>query len=145
MRIRLTCEEDGSSKFWEGEVSGSTLTVRFGRIGTEGQTKDKELASPEAARHELQEVAESKRKKGDADAPRAPESAAKPSALETKDVERLCALPSLRRLVLPNVPQNPRTLAALGQLRGLETLSIDLWPGDALDELRRVLTQTRIG
>ncbi len=32
---------DGSSKFWEGQVAGAILTVRWGKIGTAGQSKDK--------------------------------------------------------------------------------------------------------
>ena len=37
--------EGRSSKFWEIDVSGSSYTVRYGRIGTDGQTKTKELDS----------------------------------------------------------------------------------------------------
>ena len=32
---RLIYTEDGHSKFWEGTVDGNSLTVRFGRIGTQ--------------------------------------------------------------------------------------------------------------
>jgi predicted DNA-binding WGR domain protein len=38
---RFEFKEGSSSKFWEVSVSGNTLTVRFGRIGTEGQEKTK--------------------------------------------------------------------------------------------------------
>ena len=83
MRVRLTCVEDGSSKFWEGSVEGATLTVRFGRIGTAGQTKVKDFPSAAAADKELQKVAADKRKKGYVDdvvasaAPVAPPAAAR--------------------------------------------------------------------
>jgi len=62
--LRLICTEDGANKFWEGGVEGSTLTVRFGKVGTAGQTKVKELASPAAAAKELDKVVAEKRKKG---------------------------------------------------------------------------------
>ena len=35
-----------SSKFWEINTSGKKLTIRYGKIGTEGQTTLKELATP---------------------------------------------------------------------------------------------------
>src|SRR5262249_26287511 len=41
--------EGGSNKFWEIAVSGSEVTVRFGRIGTNGQTQTKKLPEPAAA------------------------------------------------------------------------------------------------
>ncbi len=33
-----------SAKFWEISTSGSQVTIRFGRIGTQGQTQVKTLA-----------------------------------------------------------------------------------------------------
>src|SRR3569623_1857135 len=47
---RFELVEGTSSKFWEVALSGADVTVRFGRIGTNGQTKPKTHASPEAAR-----------------------------------------------------------------------------------------------
>jgi DNA ligase-1 len=38
-----------SSKFWEIEVAGSEHTVRYGRIGTQGQEKKKAFSDPAAA------------------------------------------------------------------------------------------------
>ena len=38
-----------SAKFWEVVVSGNEVTVRFGRIGTDGQTKTKTLPDTAAA------------------------------------------------------------------------------------------------
>jgi predicted DNA-binding WGR domain protein len=41
-----------SAKFWECDVSGNEVTVRFGRIGTDGQTQTKTLDdADEATRH----------------------------------------------------------------------------------------------
>ena len=43
---------DTSAKFWEISTNGNEVTVRFGRIGTEGQTQVKTLANAgEAVRH----------------------------------------------------------------------------------------------
>ncbi|MBI2390196.1 MAG: WGR domain-containing protein [Deltaproteobacteria bacterium] len=61
---RFTFVEGGSSKFWEVRVDGSTLVVRFGKIGTEGQTKEKSLASPAAAKAEAEKLVREKTGKG---------------------------------------------------------------------------------
>ncbi len=62
--MRLTCTEGGSSKFWEGAVEGKNLVVRWGKIGTEGQTKTKALASAEKAEAELAKLVKEKLGKG---------------------------------------------------------------------------------
>jgi len=53
-----------SSKFWEVTVVGADLTVRFGRIGTDGQTKVKSLESPAAAEGEAEKLIGEKTRKG---------------------------------------------------------------------------------
>ncbi len=56
---------DGSSqKFWEVGVEANTLTVRFGKIGTNGQVKTKTLASIEAAEKERATLIKEKTGKG---------------------------------------------------------------------------------
>lgn len=45
----LDAKERVSNKFWEPELEGGCLTVRFGKIGTKGQTHSKAFSSPEAA------------------------------------------------------------------------------------------------
>ncbi len=42
---RLEFVGGGSRRFWEVEASGAGYTVRFGRIGTTGQTRTKKCAS----------------------------------------------------------------------------------------------------
>ena len=64
LQVRLEHKQGSSSKFWEPKVSGSTLIVRFGRIGTDGQTRDTKLASPAAARAALDKLVAEKRGKG---------------------------------------------------------------------------------
>ncbi|MEV6237398.1 DUF4132 domain-containing protein [Lentzea sp. NPDC051838] len=54
----------GSAKFWEIGQDGAEVTVRFGRLGTAGQTQTKELASVEAAQAHVAKVVAEKEKKG---------------------------------------------------------------------------------
>lgn len=61
---RFTSVEEGARKFWEIAVNGTTLTVRFGRIGTNGQIQTKEFANPEAALREQEKLIRSKLAKG---------------------------------------------------------------------------------
>jgi predicted DNA-binding WGR domain protein len=60
----FTCNEDGASKFWEVVVNGVELTVRFGRLGTKGQTQTKTFATAEAALREQEKLIRSKVTKG---------------------------------------------------------------------------------
>jgi predicted DNA-binding WGR domain protein len=53
-----------SSKFWEYEVRDASLEVRFGRIGSAGQTRTKALASPEAARAAAEKLVREKLREG---------------------------------------------------------------------------------
>lgn len=56
---------DGSTKkFWEISVSGASYTVRYGRIGSDGQGKTKKMAGPPAARAAAEKLIASKKKKG---------------------------------------------------------------------------------
>ncbi|MFE6173427.1 WGR and DUF4132 domain-containing protein [Streptomyces sp. NPDC056464] len=55
---------DGSAKFWEAEADGVAVTVRYGRVGTEGRTQVKELGSAEAAELHLAKVIAEKERKG---------------------------------------------------------------------------------
>lgn len=53
-----------SAKFWEITVDGSTVTVRFGRLGTDGQTQTKQFASPAEAGSHVDKVVAQKVGKG---------------------------------------------------------------------------------
>lgn len=61
---RLEFVEGSSRKFWEGEQDGKKVVVRWGRIGSEGQSKTHTFASPAAAKAELEKLISSKTKKG---------------------------------------------------------------------------------
>lgn len=56
--------EGGSKKFWEITVNGASFTVRFGRIGTAGQTQEKICGSEAEAKAAADELAQSKLRKG---------------------------------------------------------------------------------
>ena len=56
--------DESSSKFWEIDRDGSMVTVRFGRIGTTGQTQTKDLASDAAATAHVDKLIAEKTKKG---------------------------------------------------------------------------------
>ncbi|MBL8614863.1 MAG: DUF4132 domain-containing protein [Deltaproteobacteria bacterium] len=64
---RFEFVEGGSSKFWEVEVGGAggnELTVRFGRLGTAGQTQLKTFADAAGAEAEQAKLIREKTKKG---------------------------------------------------------------------------------
>ena len=65
-RTYLELSEDGGSshKFYEVVVAGTTVTVRYGRIGDKGQTQVSTLASPEKALAEAEKKIREKTRKG---------------------------------------------------------------------------------
>lgn len=56
--------EGASSKFWEISTNGNDATVRFGRIGAQGQTQTKTLADAEAVARHVEKLIGEKTKKG---------------------------------------------------------------------------------
>lgn len=70
MRTYLEYSEASGSghKFYEASVEDQTLTLRYGRIGTEGQTQVKTFSTSEAAETEAEKKLAEKRKKGYIDA-----------------------------------------------------------------------------
>lgn len=61
---RFEMVEGSASKFWEVSVSDCELTVKFGRIGTAGQSKVKDFDEPGEARAEREKLIKEKTKKG---------------------------------------------------------------------------------
>jgi len=53
-----------SEKFWEICINGNEVTVRFGRIGTEGQTQIKTFPDAAAANRHAEKLIASKIGKG---------------------------------------------------------------------------------
>ena len=56
--------EGTSSKFWEVSTSGTNVTVRYGRIGTNGQSQAKSFTSSTAADQHAEKQIASKLAKG---------------------------------------------------------------------------------
>ncbi len=61
---RLEFVEGRFSKFWEVAHDGCTLTVRYGRIGTQGQTQTRTFDTVERAGREVEKLMAEKRRKG---------------------------------------------------------------------------------
>ena len=61
---RFELVEGSSSKFWEVARDGCSVTVRYGRIGSDGQTKTKDFPSEDQARHHADGLIEEKVAKG---------------------------------------------------------------------------------
>ena len=61
---RFEFVEGNSSKFWEIAGEEKAITVRFGRIGTTGQTKTTLFDSPERAAREIEKLVNEKLRKG---------------------------------------------------------------------------------
>ena len=66
----------GSEKFWEIDVAGASVTVRFGRIGTAGQTQVKDLGTDQAAGAHVAKLIAEKQRKGYVECGSAPAAAA---------------------------------------------------------------------
>ena len=53
-----------SAKFWHVSVSGTTVDVRYGRLGTTGQSLTKSFANPAAAQKHADKLIAEKLAKG---------------------------------------------------------------------------------
>lgn len=63
-RHELEFRDEKSAKFWHIELQGCAHTVRYGRIGTTGQSKTKEFSDQREAEKSYQKLLASKLKKG---------------------------------------------------------------------------------
>ncbi|MFQ3562542.1 DUF4132 domain-containing protein [Streptomyces gramineus] len=91
---------DGSAKFWEAAVEGTSVRVRYGRIGTEGRAQVKELDSVEAAEGHFGKLVAEKQRKGYGEV----ESAARPEPA-AEEVTADAAPPDEDTFVLPGAWQ----------------------------------------
>lgn len=64
MPRRFEFVQGSSAKFWEVGAVCCDVTVRFGRLGTVGQTLTKPFADPAAARKHVEKLITSKVAKG---------------------------------------------------------------------------------
>ncbi len=108
---RFEFSEGTSNKFWEIEVSGSVVTTHWGRIGTDGQTKSKDLGSAEQADKEAEKQVSAKAKKGYVEvasggAPAAAKPPATPAAAATAEPAAV-AEPAARKPAVVAMPVAP--------------------------------------
>jgi uncharacterized protein (TIGR02996 family) len=61
---RFEFKDGKSQKFWEIQLEGDSFTVRYGKIGTDGQVQTKTFASEDKAAAEAEKLIKSKTKKG---------------------------------------------------------------------------------
>ena len=61
---RFELSDAKSSKFWEVSLAGTTHTVVYGRIGTDGTSKTKQFPSAEAASNDAEKLVKEKVRKG---------------------------------------------------------------------------------
>ena len=64
MAKRYEYKDAKSHKFWEVSVSGKKVNIRYGKLGTDGQTSLKELSTPAEAKAHAEKQAAGKVKKG---------------------------------------------------------------------------------
>ena len=62
--------DDKSSKYWQITLSGSAYTVRFGRLGSKGQSRTKSFRNPPVAEEAMRKAIQQKLKKGYREKPR---------------------------------------------------------------------------
>ena len=125
--------EDGTSKFWEIDVEGNAMTVRYGRIGSAGQTKRQELADDAKAQAEAAKLIRQKTGKGyvEVGAENAPE--AKPPSAPSKPLkaEKDTAAvpltpPSTHADVPSSTPRHGTRTWVLASGGGRDSLGMDL-------------------
>ena len=94
MRRELIYMDAKSSKFWNIQLAGSSHTVTYGRIGSDGQSATKEFASEELARKDAEKLVKEKLAKGyveaAAEAPAAGQllAVAFPSVIHKDEIQR---------------------------------------------------------
>ena len=78
-----------SKKFWEVSVSGKKVNIRYGKLGTDGQTSLKELGTPAEAKAHAEKQAAGKVKKGYKEAKvKAVKKAAKKKTIKKKTTKK---------------------------------------------------------
>ena len=95
---RFEFVEGTSAKFWMASVEGATFIVVYGRLGTDGQRKEKAFPSEDAARRELEKKINEKLREGYHEVAAGAAGAAPPSSGGPKAKGAAAAAP---RLALP--------------------------------------------
>ena len=63
-KTRLEYKDKASQKFWEASAAGSTINIKYGRLGTTGQSSVKKMSTSDDAKKEIEKLIKSKLKKG---------------------------------------------------------------------------------
>jgi len=118
---RFEFVEGTSAKFWMADVQGHTFIVVYGRLGTEGQRKEKDFPDAEGARREYErKVAEKLREGYQEVSVEAPASAAPPKG--AKGAAAASPKLSLPPRVKPGKPSAEQVTAAVEALTKLDSL-----------------------
>ena len=64
MTRRFEFVRGNSAKFWEISVAGNDVTVRYGRLGTDGQVQTKAFPNSTAAGRHVDKIIVDKKRKG---------------------------------------------------------------------------------
>ena len=108
------CVEGGAEKFWEVQLrDDASVVVRFGRIGTAGQTKSKAFDSEPAALAEVERLVEEKKQRGyvERQLAMAPAPAPRRSAMSGATAPVTLPVDVKVRAAALAVPSGPRDLA----------------------------------
>ena len=100
---RYEFQEGTSSKFWEINLLGKSFTTKFGKIGSNGQTKIKDCASEAAAKAEVDKLIAEKTKKGYQPAGKSNGKTAKPAAKTATKAATKAAPKSAKPAAAPKV------------------------------------------
>ena len=63
-KTRLEYKDKASQKFWEVSAAGITIKIKYGRLGTTGQSSVKKMSTSDDAKKEIEKLIKSKLKKG---------------------------------------------------------------------------------
>jgi predicted DNA-binding WGR domain protein len=122
---RLVFQEGKSNKFWEIDLQSSSVTVRFGRIGTDGQSQTKAFANAGEAQTHHDKLIAQKLKKGYVDdassSPTTPTSSNQASS--SKSIAKPAA-PSAKQAA-------PKTTSTTQGTVSLEAVGVAAQKGDA--------------
>lgn len=64
MKQYFEFKDEKSSKFWEISIQGTSLSVRYGKIGADGKATEKNFDTPEVTQKEYDKLVKEKDKKG---------------------------------------------------------------------------------
>lgn len=87
MKTYLEFKDSKSQKFWSIEVHGTTTTVNYGKIGSQGRTQIKQFDSSEDAEIAAEKLIHQKEKKG-----------YNGMSLNAFDKGKICKLSELRKM-----------------------------------------------